>query len=86
MPHVKSLLVPGDTCYNSVREILGSTLKAVQANYGAFSLISAENGMLQNYASYGSLPGTRSLLFTESSVKQLIMSGSMPNRLDWRLN
>jgi len=51
--------VPSDTCYNSVREILGSTLEAVQANYGAFSLISAENGMLQNYASYGSLPGQR---------------------------
>ena len=54
MPHVKSLPVSSDTCYESVKEILHSTLEAVQAKYGAVGLVSNENDRLQNYVSHGS--------------------------------
>lgn len=43
MPHVKSLPVPSDASYDSVREILRVTLEAVQAKYGADGLITDEN-------------------------------------------
>jgi signal transduction histidine kinase len=43
MPHVKSLPVPSDASYDSVREILSVTLEAVQAKYGADGLITDEN-------------------------------------------
>lgn len=54
MPHVESLPVLSDTCYESVEEILRSALEAVQAKYGAVGLISDENDGLQNYVSHGS--------------------------------
>ncbi len=56
MPRVKSVGVPSDTYYDSVREILHSTLEALQAKYGEVSLISDKNGSLQSYVSYGSSP------------------------------
>jgi len=56
MAGVKSVDVPSDTCHDSVRAILHSTLQAVQAKYGTVSITSAENGSLQSYVSYGSLP------------------------------
>ncbi len=48
--------MPSDSCYGSLKEILGSTIEAVQAKYGVVSLISAQNNRLQSYVSYGSLP------------------------------
>jgi len=59
MPSVKSVGVPSDTYDNSVRAILHSTLEAVQAKYGAVSLISDENSSLHSYVSYGSPPSRR---------------------------
>ncbi len=56
MPGIKSVNVSNDTYYGSVRDILHSTLEALQAEYGAVSLTNGENGSLQSYVSYGSLP------------------------------
>ncbi|GAG05148.1 unnamed protein product, partial [marine sediment metagenome] len=59
MTSVKSVDVPSDSYYDSVRAILDSTLEAVQAKYGAVSLLNTGNGSLQSYASYGLLPKQR---------------------------
>jgi|GEM_PF-1680332 len=56
MPIVKSVDVPSDTYYESVRVILHSTLEALQAEHGAVSLTNTENGGLQSYVSYRSPP------------------------------
>ena len=56
MTSVKSVDVPSDTYHDSVTAILDSSLEAVQAKYGAVSLISAEGGKLQSYISHGSVP------------------------------
>ena len=56
MPAGESENVPNDTCYDSARAILHSTLEALQAEYGAVSLTNAEDGSLQSYVSYGSPP------------------------------
>ena len=55
-PPAKSIDTFNETCRDSVREIVHSTLEAVQAKYGVVSLISDENGSPQSYVSYGSLP------------------------------
>jgi signal transduction histidine kinase len=56
MPAGESENVPNDTYYDSARAILHSTLEALQAEYGAVSLTSAEDDSLQSYVSYGSPP------------------------------
>jgi len=45
-----------ENCRETVREIVGSILEAVQAKYGGVSLTSDEDGSLQSYVSYGLLP------------------------------
>jgi len=59
VPHVKTLPVPSDIYYEPVRKILHSILEVVQANYGAVSLLSAENGSLQSYLYQGRLSSQR---------------------------
>ena len=59
MTSVKSVDVPSDSYYDLVRAILDATLEAVQAKYGAVSLINTGNGSLQSYNSDGLLPKQR---------------------------
>jgi len=77
--NVKSPPVPGDTCYDSVKSTFSSTLEAVQAKYGAVSLISDENGSLQNYVSYGSLPSRAGL-----SVAHWVATHGQPVAIETR--
>ena len=57
MPHVKNLPRHSDTYCDSVKEVLRSTVEVVTAKYGVVSLVSLvsdENGSLQNYVCHGS--------------------------------
>jgi len=80
MPRVKSVDVPNETYYDSVKAILHSTLEAVQAEYGTVSLTSAESGRLQSYAFHGSPPGRR----VGSSVTHWVATHGQPLALKTR--
>lgn len=78
MTLIKSAPVSSDAGYNSVRAILCSAVEAVQAKYGAAGLISAEDGSLQSYISYGLPPRQR----TDVSVAHWVATHGQPLALE----